>query len=87
MCISGNRAPNSSGRTGGGAASTVDVTDTTFVWEATLFDVFESDGRFVGSVSLPPKVNPLYMRGDLVWAVAKDDNEVDFVKRYRIVWR
>jgi 6-bladed beta-propeller len=53
----------------------------------TVFDVFEPDGRYLGSVTAPkwfsPYPEPVF-RGDYVWAVTRDDFDVQRVVRYRI---
>ncbi len=78
------RAP-STGRTGG-SASTGPSPDEPFAAKPTLFDVFEPDGRFIGAVQAPPMVTLMVMRGEHVWGTFRDSNDVEFVKRYRIVW-
>jgi hypothetical protein len=52
-----------------------------------LYDVFEPSGAYVGQVEIPPRVMPVVHRGDFIWAVAFDADDVASVKRYRIVWR
>lgn len=52
--------------------------------EPVVYDVFEVDGRYLGSVHLPDETELMYMRGDQVWAVQRDENEVPYVVRYRI---
>ena len=52
-----------------------------------LYDVFEPTGFYVGQVEVPPRVSTVLRRGDYVWAVAFDDEDVARVKRYRIAWR
>lgn len=55
--------------------------------EERMFDVFESDGTFLGTVAMPrdlsPYPQPLF-DGDRVWATATDDLGVQRVVRYRI---
>jgi hypothetical protein len=51
-----------------------------------LYDVFEPDGTYLGQVEVPPRVWTVARRGDHVWAVAYDENDVAYVKRYRIAW-
>jgi len=53
--------------------------------EPTVFDVFEPDGRYLGRVAVPQKVNFKAMRGNEVWAVVRDSLDVQQVVRYRIV--
>lgn len=61
----------------------------TFVHEPIAFDVFQSDGRFLGRISAPAELQlqpyPVFDR-DYVWAVAIDENDVQFIVRYRIEW-
>jgi hypothetical protein len=52
-----------------------------------LFDVYEPAGRYLGQVRVPAGVDPLVMRGDLVWAATCSDDDVPIVVRYRIAWR
>jgi hypothetical protein len=60
----------------------------TFVREPVVFDVFESDGVFLGQVHAPPGLqlapHPILDR-DHVWAVMHDDDGVSFVARLRII--
>ena len=51
-----------------------------------LYDVFEPDGSYVGQVRVPVRVSTVLRRGDQVWAIAYDDDDVSTVKRYRIRW-
>ena len=52
-----------------------------------LYDVFEPDGQYLGHVQVPAKVSSVARRGDQVWAIAYDDEDVPRIKRYRIVWK
>jgi hypothetical protein len=52
--------------------------------ESKLYDVFEEDGSFLGSVTLPDRFEPLFLRGDEVYGGLYDDNDVACVIRYRI---
>ena len=52
-----------------------------------LYDVFEPDGRYLGQVQVPARVSSVVRRGDAVWAVAFDAEDVPRIKRYRIAWR
>jgi hypothetical protein len=53
-----------------------------------VFDVFETDGTYVGRVPMPENMGryprPL-IRGDQVWAVTRDEFDVQRVVRYRLV--
>jgi len=51
------------------------------------YDVFESDGTFLGQVELPGGVSPRVSRGDLLWDSVVGDDDVIYVKRFRIMWR
>jgi len=55
--------------------------------ESTRYDVFESDGTYLGVVVPPaefsPHPHPVF-HGDHVWAVARDELGVERVVRYRI---
>ncbi len=58
------------------------------VKEPIIFDVFEADGRFRGQVAAPEgmQLAPYPVLGsDMVWAVAKDVDGVNYVVRFRIV--
>jgi hypothetical protein len=55
--------------------------------EPAVYDVFEPNGRYLGRVTRPAKVTFTRMTGDRVWAVARDDDDVEIVKRFRIDWR
>jgi hypothetical protein len=52
-----------------------------------LYDVFEPDGLYIGQVQVPARVSSVVRRGDQVWAVAVDENDVPRLKRYRIAWK
>jgi hypothetical protein len=59
----------------------------TFVVEPLVFDVFRTDGRFLGQVAAPPgfQIQPHPVFGpEHVWAVVHGDHDVQFVARYRI---
>jgi len=60
-------------------------------WKDTpLWDVFDRDGTFLGTVEAPLAMSryptPVF-RGDRVWAVSRDDFDVQRIVRYRIVRR
>ena len=52
-----------------------------------LYDVFEPSGVYIGQVRIPPRTTVAVRRGDHVWAVVFDEDDVASVKRYRIAWR
>ena len=55
--------------------------------EPVVFDVFEPEGTYLGRVRAPQGFllypRPVF-RGDHVWAVVRDDLDVQYVKRFRI---
>ena len=51
---------------------------------ATSYDRFDHEGRFLGSVQLPPKFRPLKITRDTVLGVQPDDDDVEFIVRYRV---
>ena len=53
--------------------------------EPEAWDVFEADGSYLGRVSMPPRATIRAMRGDTVWGVATDDDDVPYIVRWRIV--
>lgn len=57
------------------------------IQEPVVFDVFESDGRYLGRVTAPEGFStgprPIF-RGEHVWATSQDDLGVPYVVRYRI---
>jgi hypothetical protein len=52
-----------------------------------LYDVFEPNGAYMGQVRIPPRVATAVRKGDYVWGVVYDDDDVASVKRYRIAWK
>jgi hypothetical protein len=55
--------------------------------EPIVFDVFEADGRYLGALRTPGDFRtspPPVMRGDLIWAVTRDEVDVQRVVRYRL---
>ena len=57
--------------------------------EPPAFDVFEPDGRFLGHVRVPEDFrsspDPI-VRGDYVWAVARDELDVISIVRYKVTF-
>jgi hypothetical protein len=51
-----------------------------------VYDLLEPDGRYVGRLPIPQGVRIHTMRGDTVWGIVRDANDVPLVKRYRIRW-
>jgi hypothetical protein len=52
-----------------------------------VYDVFEPDGRYLGQVTIPAGVSIAVRRRDYAWGIARDADDVQSVKRYRLVWR
>jgi hypothetical protein len=52
-----------------------------------LYDVFEPTGAYIGQVQIPPRTTVAVRDGDRLWAVVSDEDDVQSLKRYRIVWR
>ncbi len=50
----------------------------------TRFDVFDPEGRFLGSLSTDLRISQLWIRGDKVYGVHQDEFDVPFVVRLRI---
>lgn len=53
--------------------------------EPVVFDVFEADGRYLGRLELPDRAELAHAEGDVVWAVVRDELDVQRLVRYRIV--
>lgn len=52
--------------------------------EPTVYDVFDADGSYLGSVRVPPRTTLFVMRGDHAWGVARDSLDVQSIRRYRL---
>ncbi len=56
-----------------------------FTWrEPTTYDVIEADGRFLGTLVLPPDTRPRVSRGLQLWATAAGELDETYVVRFRI---
>ena len=53
--------------------------------EPVVYDVFEVDGTFLGSVRLPPRTSLSVMRGDFVWGVRRGNFDESYVVGFRVV--
>ncbi len=53
--------------------------------EPTVVDVFDPAGRYLGEVTMPPRTRFITARSERVWAIARDELDVEYVVRYRIV--
>jgi len=49
------------------------------------WDIFDSEGRYLGVLTLPTKFQPLRVDGDTFWGVQRDEFDVNSVVRYRLV--
>jgi len=52
------------------------------------FDVFEPDGEYLGRVSAPEGLSARYpppvFRGDTVWAIVRDEYDVQRLNRFHL---
>ena len=49
------------------------------------WDVFDAEGRFLGVVTMPPRFSPRSIVGDKIYGVFRDDLDVQYAVRMRIV--
>jgi hypothetical protein len=49
------------------------------------YDVFDRDGRFLGTITLPDRFEPMRAHGDHVYGVQRDELGVQYVVRLRVV--
>ncbi len=49
------------------------------------WDVFDSEGRFLGVVAMPHRFKRMVFRGDKIYGVWRDELDVQYVVRLRIV--
>lgn len=49
------------------------------------WDVFDREGRFLGVVAMPERFAPRLLRGEYIYGVWRDELDVQYVKRLRIV--
>jgi hypothetical protein len=49
------------------------------------WDVFDSEGRYLGAVAMPPRFTPRTFLGDRIYGVARDELDVQSVVRLRIM--
>jgi 6-bladed beta-propeller len=67
--------------TGGAQGGTFDVQD----MGSTEWDVFEADGKYLGTVTFPGRFQPVRVLGDRFYGIAKDSLDVQSMKVYRVV--
>lgn len=48
------------------------------------WEVFNDEGRLLGTVRMPPRFNPLLFHGDDIYGVLRDDLDVQYAARMRI---
>jgi hypothetical protein len=64
------------------------IGDALRVREPVAFDVFSPNGEFLGPVKVPlsfrTEPEPVF-RGDFLWAITRDELDVPWVVRFRIV--
>jgi hypothetical protein len=53
--------------------------------EPLVFDLFEPDGHWLARIAMPERFRPMYMRGDHVWGVQRDEYDVNYVVRLRMM--
>ncbi|MCI0434174.1 MAG: 6-bladed beta-propeller [Gemmatimonadetes bacterium] len=49
-----------------------------------IWDVFDGEGRLLGSVELPDRFTPLHIGDDELWGIVRDELDVQYVVRYGI---
>ena len=54
---------------------------------STTSDVYDSDGRYLGVVEMPERFQPRTFRGDKIYGVWRDEFDVQYVMRLRVVGR
>ncbi len=52
---------------------------------APSWDVFDAQGRYLGVVTMPPKFAPRLIRGNQIYGVWRDELDVQYVTRLRII--
>lgn len=49
------------------------------------YDVYTAEGELLGRVKLPPRTTVYRVRGNHAWGVSRDDDDVEFATRFRIL--
>jgi len=49
------------------------------------WDVFDAAGRYLGVITMPRRFSPRTIRGDRIYGVWRDDLDVQYVVRLRVV--
>ena len=52
-----------------------------------MHDVFDPEGRFLGTLPVPERTSLLHMHGDHAWGIVRDSLDVPYVTRFRIDWK
>ena len=52
-----------------------------------IWDVFQSDGKYLGQLELPPRTTFFEAKGNQVWAIQRGEDDEQYVVRYRIAGR
>jgi hypothetical protein len=52
--------------------------------EPPVYDVFEPDGTWLARIHAPERFIPMFIRGDHVWGMQRDEYDVNYVVRLRI---
>lgn len=52
--------------------------------EPVAYDVYSADGALLGRVKVPPRTTVLRVRGDLVWGISRNEDDVEFATRFRV---
>jgi hypothetical protein len=56
-------------------------------YEPMVYDVLESSGCYLGAVQIPEGYFVSVIRGNDVWTLRRDEDGVESLVRFRIVWR
>lgn len=51
-----------------------------------LIEIFGTDGKYLGDVTVPAAVVPMVIRNGLIYAIAEDEEGYKSVKRFRMSW-
>ncbi|UCG88928.1 MAG: 6-bladed beta-propeller [Gemmatimonadota bacterium] len=64
-----------------------ELEDYNFIEEsgAPMWDVFDAEGRYLGVVTMPPKFAPRLIRANRIYGVWRDELDVQYVVRLRII--
>jgi sugar lactone lactonase YvrE len=52
--------------------------------EPLVYDVYEPDGQWLARIAMPERFRPMYLRGNHIWGVQRDEFDVNYVVRLRI---